>query len=175
MRGKREVHPQFKEGASSYDEKHKALAPIRGALHLLARIVMLEVPADAQVLCVGAGSAGLGVCTAIKDGMVAAGLSEEAAMSRFVLCNHNGALGRKDGAHGTSHRTAQHHASAMIRCCDLICCHDAQQRCADDAVSSNANSVGCMHELMTRCCCWLAEPAAASNTATHMRGCLLVL
>ena len=122
----------------------------------------------------GAGSAGLGVCTAIKDGMVAAGLSEEAAMSRFVLCNHNGALGRKDGAHGTSHRTAQHHASAMIRCCDLICCHDAQQRCADDAVSSNANSVGCMHELMTRCCCWLAEPAAASNTATHMRGCLLL-
>ena len=30
-----------------------------------------------------------------------------------------------------------------------------------------------MHELMTRCCCWLAEPAAASNTATHTRGCLL--
>ena len=54
-----------------------------------------------KVMCVGAGSAGLGVCTAIKEGMVAAGLSEEDAMDRFVLCNHNGALGRKDGKHGT--------------------------------------------------------------------------
>lgn len=56
---------------------------------------------ETKVMCVGAGSAGLGVCTAIKEGMVAAGLSEEAAMDRFVLCNHNGALGRKDGKHGT--------------------------------------------------------------------------
>ena len=56
---------------------------------------------EMKVMCVGAGSAGLGVCTAIKEGMVAAGLSEEDAMDRFVLCNHNGALGRKDGKHGT--------------------------------------------------------------------------
>ena len=58
---------------------------------------------ETKVMCVGAGSAGLGVCTAIKEGMVAAGLSEEAARERFVLCNHNGALGRKDGKHGKRH------------------------------------------------------------------------
>jgi tRNA (cmo5U34)-methyltransferase len=44
------------ERASSYDEKFAALAPIRDALHLLIRVILSELPADAHVLCVGAGT-----------------------------------------------------------------------------------------------------------------------
>lgn len=50
---------------------------------------------DLRILCAGAGSAGLGVCGAILDGMVRAGLTREEAKSRFVVCNVNGALGRR--------------------------------------------------------------------------------
>lgn len=53
-----------------------------------------------RVMCVGAGSAGLGVCTAIKDGMIQAGLTEEEAMKNFVVCAHLGALGKQDGTFG---------------------------------------------------------------------------
>mmetsp|Transcript_24173 Transcript_24173/g.33150 ORF Transcript_24173/g.33150 Transcript_24173/m.33150 type:complete len:597 (+) Transcript_24173:1755-3545(+) len=55
---------------------------------------------DMRVLCAGAGSAGLGVCGAIKDGMIRAGLSEKEAQARFVICNNNGALGRSGGVFG---------------------------------------------------------------------------
>ena len=51
-------------------------------------------------VCAGAGSAGLGVCGQIVDGMVEAGLSREEAMSRFIVITSQGALGRQDGAHG---------------------------------------------------------------------------
>jgi malic enzyme len=37
---------------------------------------------DMRFLCAGAGSAGLGVCSMIVDGLVAAGLTREEAMSR---------------------------------------------------------------------------------------------
>jgi len=55
---------------------------------------------DMRFLCVGAGSAGLGVCEALVNGMVMAGLTEEDARSRFVVCNSKGALGALDGKHG---------------------------------------------------------------------------
>jgi tRNA (cmo5U34)-methyltransferase len=45
-----------KERASSYDKRFAALAPMRDALHLLIRIILSELPADAHVLCVGAGT-----------------------------------------------------------------------------------------------------------------------
>ena len=54
---------------------------------------------DIRVLCAGAGSAGLGVCSQIVDGMVAAGLSRQEAMSRFVVITSQGVLGRRDGKH----------------------------------------------------------------------------
>jgi len=54
---------------------------------------------EMSFLCAGAGSAGLGVCAQIVDGMVEAGLSREEAMSRFVICTSVGAIGRADGVH----------------------------------------------------------------------------
>ena len=45
-----------KERASSYDERFARLAPIRDALHLLIRQIFSELPADANILCVGAGT-----------------------------------------------------------------------------------------------------------------------
>jgi len=55
---------------------------------------------DLKIVCAGAGSAGLGVCSQIVDGMVAAGMSREDAMSRFVIVTSQGVLGKQDGAHG---------------------------------------------------------------------------
>lgn len=55
---------------------------------------------DMRFMCAGAGSAGLGVCMALVNGMVKAGLSREEAMSRFVVFNSKGALGDYDGKHG---------------------------------------------------------------------------
>jgi len=45
-----------RERAASYDEKFAALAPLRDALHLLIRVILSELPTDAHILCVGAGT-----------------------------------------------------------------------------------------------------------------------
>lgn len=58
---------------------------------------------DMSFVCAGAGSAGLGVCAQIVDGMVAAGLPREEAMSRFVVVTSQGVLGAKDGKYGNPH------------------------------------------------------------------------
>jgi len=55
---------------------------------------------DMRFLCAGAGSAGLGVCAQIVDGMVEAGMSREDAMSRFVVCTSIGAIGATGGEYG---------------------------------------------------------------------------
>jgi len=55
---------------------------------------------DMRFLCAGAGSAGLGVCSQIVEGMVEQGLSKEEAMQRFVVCTSKGALGHSGGRHG---------------------------------------------------------------------------
>ncbi|NJL87888.1 MAG: class I SAM-dependent methyltransferase [Leptolyngbyaceae cyanobacterium SM1_1_3] len=44
------------ERASSYDQQFDALAPIREALHLQIRIILSELPVDANILCVGIGT-----------------------------------------------------------------------------------------------------------------------
>lgn len=64
-----------------------------------ARIAGTSI-ADMRFLCAGAGSAGLGVCAQIVDGMVKAGLTHEEAMQRFVIFTSKGALGNPDGKHG---------------------------------------------------------------------------
>lgn len=45
-----------KERASAYDKKFAAMAPMRDALQLLTRAILSELPADARILCVGAGT-----------------------------------------------------------------------------------------------------------------------
>mmetsp|Transcript_28987 Transcript_28987/g.86540 ORF Transcript_28987/g.86540 Transcript_28987/m.86540 type:complete len:623 (-) Transcript_28987:53-1921(-) len=55
---------------------------------------------DMSFLCAGAGSAGLGVCLQLVDGMVEDGLSREEAMKRFVICTSVGAIGKADGSRG---------------------------------------------------------------------------
>ena len=60
---------------------------------------------DIRVLCAGAGSAGLGVCDQIVEGMMEAGLTREEAMSRFVICDSKGAIGKFDGKNGNPHQT----------------------------------------------------------------------
>jgi tRNA (cmo5U34)-methyltransferase len=44
------------ERASSYDQRIAKLAPIIDAIHLLIGIILSELPADARILCVGAGT-----------------------------------------------------------------------------------------------------------------------
>lgn len=55
---------------------------------------------DMKFICAGAGSAGLGVCSQIVDGMVEAGLDRKEAMARFVVFTSQGALGNADGTCG---------------------------------------------------------------------------
>lgn len=42
--------------AASYDTKFAAMAPMREVLHFLTRAILAEIPDDARVLCVGAGT-----------------------------------------------------------------------------------------------------------------------
>lgn len=51
-----EIKAIFDQQASSYDERWAKTAPIRSALHLLLEAVLAELPADARILCVGAGT-----------------------------------------------------------------------------------------------------------------------
>ncbi len=42
--------------AVSYDQRFAKLAPLKDAIHLCARALLVDLPADARVLCVGAGT-----------------------------------------------------------------------------------------------------------------------
>lgn len=46
----------FDQQAATYDQKWSRLAPINQALHLLAGAVFSRLPANARILCVGAGT-----------------------------------------------------------------------------------------------------------------------
>lgn len=46
----------FDKQAASYDQQWSKLATINGALHLLTRAVLADLPATAHILCVGAGT-----------------------------------------------------------------------------------------------------------------------
>jgi len=60
---------------------------------------------DMSFMCAGAGSAGLGVCEQIVDGMVEAGMDRSAARRRFVICTSQGAIGLADGTNGDPNHT----------------------------------------------------------------------
>lgn len=58
---------------------------------------------ETRIMCAGAGSAGLGVCSQLYAGMIESGMSPEDARKRFVVISKEGAFGRKDGKHGDPH------------------------------------------------------------------------
>jgi tRNA (cmo5U34)-methyltransferase len=45
-----------KEHATSFDKQIAKLAPMREALHLLIRVILSELPAEAKILCIGVGT-----------------------------------------------------------------------------------------------------------------------
>lgn len=45
-----------KERASSYDTQYAKVASLSDALHLLVRVILSDLPADARILCVGVGT-----------------------------------------------------------------------------------------------------------------------
>lgn len=45
-----------KESAATYDDRFAKMAPMRDALHLVAGAVLSDLPEDARILCVGAGT-----------------------------------------------------------------------------------------------------------------------
>ena len=51
-----EIKAIFDQQASSYDERWAKTAPIRDALHFLLEAVFAKLPANARILCIGAGT-----------------------------------------------------------------------------------------------------------------------
>ncbi len=51
-----EIKAIFDQQATSYDERWARTTPIREALHFLLEAVFADLPADARILCVGAGT-----------------------------------------------------------------------------------------------------------------------
>jgi tRNA (cmo5U34)-methyltransferase len=51
-----EIKAIFDQQASSYDERWAKTAPIRDALHFFLGAVFAELPANARILCIGAGT-----------------------------------------------------------------------------------------------------------------------
>lgn len=64
-----------------------------------ARIIKKDFM-NLKYVCAGAGSAGLGVCGALVDAMVSAGVSREDALKKFVILTKHGAIGKPDNSNG---------------------------------------------------------------------------
>ncbi len=77
-----------------------------------AKIAGMKIT-DMRFMCAGAGSAGLGVCAQIMDGLVQAGLTPEEARSRFVVCSVHGAIGKYDGQFNNPHSQGSNLSNEM--------------------------------------------------------------
>ena len=51
-----ELKAVFDQQASGYDEQWVRMAPIRDGLHFHLEFIFADVPANARILCVGAGA-----------------------------------------------------------------------------------------------------------------------
>ena len=58
MNSKNDESPKSfnKDVALSYDKQFSKLAPMKDALHLCMQMVLLDLPSEANVLCVGVGT-----------------------------------------------------------------------------------------------------------------------
>lgn len=69
---------------------------------------------DLKFICAGAGSAGLGVCNQIVEGMMEEGMSRNDATKRFVLFSSKGAIGAADGKYGNpNHASGLHEDNGL--------------------------------------------------------------
>ena len=64
---KDELKALFDQQASSYDKQWSRMAPINNGLYFLLESVFSELPSDAQVLCVGAGTGKELIYLGIRD------------------------------------------------------------------------------------------------------------
>jgi tRNA (cmo5U34)-methyltransferase len=88
--------------AAAYDERFARLAPLRDSLHLLAGLVLESLPADAHVLCVGAGT-----------GLELLAFAQRFPQWRFTAVEPSGPMlaicRRRAEANGIAARCAFHH------------------------------------------------------------------
>lgn len=96
-----ELKTLFDQQASSYDKQWEKTAPIREGLHFLLESVFADLPADARILCVGAGT-----------GAEVAHLARKFPGWRFTVVEPSGAMlgvcGRRAEAEGFASRCHLH-------------------------------------------------------------------
>lgn len=78
---KEELKEVFDQQASGYDKQWARMAPIRDGLHFLLESIFADLPADARILCVGAGT-----------GAELAYLARTFPRSRFTAVDPSGAM-----------------------------------------------------------------------------------
>ncbi len=76
-----EIRALFDQQAAGYDQQWAGMAPIRDALYLLLDALFVELPADARILCTGAGT-----------GAEIAHLAERFPGWRFTALDPSGAM-----------------------------------------------------------------------------------
>jgi len=76
-----EIKALFDQQAAGYDKQWAGMAPIREALYLLLDALFIDLPADARILCVGAGT-----------GAEIAHLAERFPGWRFTALDPSGAM-----------------------------------------------------------------------------------
>ena len=92
-----------KEHAANYDKSSAGLAAIKDALHLVAKVALMDLPADSNILCVGAGTGAELIALAQSNpGWTFTALDSSAAM--LDACKEKlaqaGLLARCDFHHG---------------------------------------------------------------------------
>lgn len=100
------AHPETPFGfdekaAAAYDERFIKIAAIRDALHLLVRAVLADLPADARILCVGAGT-GVELLTLATHFPSARFTAAEPSAPMMALCQ------RRATEHGFADRCTFH-------------------------------------------------------------------